>query len=154
MLIWAELPPLQAHDQAQELMNRMRSEIANGHVQLVKAKNKYRERTRGRLHDCRSGGSGSDFDQNPADQSGCGLREARDEGRGASLSECAELAFESLVRAVNACQSLELRGGTLPRGLSDTSGLPVRVAKDGNPPAQVHVMEDEQVQLHCLGLWL
>lgn len=102
----------------------MRSEMSWGNEHLAKAKSLYEQSRRNR------------------DQHG-GVAP-----RGGALAEEAELAFESFVRAVHACQSLELRGGTLPRGFSENSASGAapgaRSDKDVLPP-DAHVMEDEQV---------
>jgi hypothetical protein len=145
-----------ARNQAQGLMDKMRSEVSEGFKHLNLAKVKYRRKARNSLRDPGGAapGSATSFIRSVGGvggQSGLVLSSSTVEEEGQlveSLSEHAEKAFESFVRAVHACQSLELRGGTLPRGLSDLNNLGGRNGKDP-PQTDAHVMEDEQVTADC-----
>eukprot|EP00951_Prasinocladus_malaysianus_P035518 scaffold366620_cov31-Prasinocladus_malaysianus.AAC.1 len=120
-------------------MDKMRAEVQQGKKHLAAAK---RLRKEGRMT-ARESQSIPRQESECLSSSGAGVGTARST-KSASAEE-AELAFESFVRAVHACQNLELRGGTLPKGFSDipVGGAPGLRSSNVIPP-ESHIMEDEQ----------
>uniref|UniRef100_A0A061QIJ2 C3H1-type domain-containing protein n=1 Tax=Tetraselmis sp. GSL018 TaxID=582737 RepID=A0A061QIJ2_9CHLO len=132
----------QAREHALELMQRMRFEASDGAKHLARAKALYDKQEPGDQRE--RAGSGKPC------RSGMWQQRSADAAHsGSTWAEAAELAFESFVRAVHACQSLELRGGTVPKGLSDLCGAaPGRGGKEMPHHAECHVLEDEQAEVY------